>query len=32
MSAKDVNFFKKLIASIDKDIEVKQMTKNDLSY
>lgn len=32
MSAKDVNFFKKLIASIDKDIEVKQMTKNDLIY
>lgn len=32
MSAKDVNFFKKLIASIDKNIEVKQMTKNDLTY
>ena len=32
MSSKEINFYKKLINSIDKNIDVKQLQKDDLSY
>ena len=32
MTSKDVNFYKNLIKTIDKNIEVKKLTKSDLKY